>query len=193
MSKIITDKTNIVAIADAVRSKTGSTEELSLGEIISEIEGISGGGTTLPTLSSPASEEEVFLNKEFIDQNGAKKTGSFTLESEMSEQDSLISQIQTALEGKMSGGSGGNQFPYKVTIVSAGDLTSMSPILCYGDDGDSLVVLTNVGLGPTITSENCTCVQWNRDAGKFGIYAFFNHFTGDATITFTWTNSGSGQ
>ena len=29
MSKIITDKSNIVAIADAVRSKTGSTEELS--------------------------------------------------------------------------------------------------------------------------------------------------------------------
>ena len=45
MSKIITDKTNIVAIADAVRSKTGSTEELSLGEILSEIQGISGEAT----------------------------------------------------------------------------------------------------------------------------------------------------
>lgn len=37
MSKIITDKTNIVAIADAVRSKTGSTEELSLGEIVGNL------------------------------------------------------------------------------------------------------------------------------------------------------------
>ena len=41
---IITRKENIVAIADAVRAKKGTTAEMTLGEIVSGIEGIEAGG-----------------------------------------------------------------------------------------------------------------------------------------------------
>lgn len=99
-----------------------------------------------------------------------------------------------------SGGSGSSAFPHKVTIVSAGDLTSMTPTLCYGDDGDSLVVLTNTntagGLSLTITCENCEKACDANATYNIGSYAIFNNFTGDATITFTWSSgsfSGQGQ
>ena len=39
--KILTERSNIVAIADAVRSKTGTTAEMTLGGIVSGINGIS--------------------------------------------------------------------------------------------------------------------------------------------------------
>lgn len=50
---IITDRSNIVAIADAVRSKTGNANSLNLGEIVAGINSISGSGgggnvTTVP-------------------------------------------------------------------------------------------------------------------------------------------------
>ena len=41
---VITEKENIVAIADAVRNKTGKTNEMTLGEIASEISGITSAG-----------------------------------------------------------------------------------------------------------------------------------------------------
>lgn len=47
---IVTERSNIVAIADAVRSKTETTNEMSLSEIVSGINSISdssGGGATI--------------------------------------------------------------------------------------------------------------------------------------------------
>lgn len=89
-------------------------------------------------------------------------------------------------------------FPYKVTVGSAGDFTSMSPTLCCGDDGDSLVVLTNAntagGMQLTITCENCERAVDGNATYEIGSYAIFNNFTGDATITFTRSNGNfSGQ
>ena len=98
--------------------------------------------------------------------------------------------------GSSGSGSGGNAFPYKVTIVSTGALTSMTPTLCYGDDGDSLVVLTNVSsLGGVqtirnVTCENCRLVSENNSGTSYGYYTVFNNFTGDATITFDWFYNG---
>lgn len=51
--KIIADKSDIDAIADAVRNKTGSTELMSIHEIASGINGIetgSGGGVNVPEM-----------------------------------------------------------------------------------------------------------------------------------------------
>lgn len=50
--------------------------------------------------------ETAFEGETFHDKTGAPKTGTFTLATEMSEQDSLISQIQQALQGKAAGGGG---------------------------------------------------------------------------------------
>lgn len=43
--KVLVDRNDIVSIADAVRSKNGTTEEMTLGQIVTGIEEISGGSS----------------------------------------------------------------------------------------------------------------------------------------------------
>lgn len=63
-------------------------------------------GVDLPELPNPAAETEVFAGKEFIDGVGDKRIGAFTIDAEMTEQDSLLAQIKAALAGKTAGGDG---------------------------------------------------------------------------------------
>lgn len=63
-----------------------------------------GGGTDLPELTNPATAGDLMAGKQMINGDGEAVDGTFTLETEMTEQDSLIAQIQTALQGKASGG-----------------------------------------------------------------------------------------
>lgn len=56
------------------------------------------GGVELPELSNPATAEEVFLNKEFINEDGNSVTGTFSIDNELTTQDSLIAQIQAAVD-----------------------------------------------------------------------------------------------
>ena len=58
------------------------------------------GGVILPELDNPASNANVIQGYEYIDEDGNKKTGSFTVEPEISEQDTLLSELQTVLSGK---------------------------------------------------------------------------------------------
>lgn len=44
--KIICERTDLVAIADAVRNKTGATNAMTLGQIADNINGIATGGST---------------------------------------------------------------------------------------------------------------------------------------------------
>lgn len=46
---IVANKSDLVNIADAVRSKTGSTETMALDEMPTAISGISGGGAAIET------------------------------------------------------------------------------------------------------------------------------------------------
>ena len=80
--KIICDSYELVAVADAIRTKTNTTSSMTIADMPAKITGISGGEN---------------------------------LDNVIEEQDSLISQIQTALQGKAAGGgsSGGG---YKVAI-----------------------------------------------------------------------------
>lgn len=54
MSRVICDKQDIVAIADAVRNKTNTTDELTLGDIATTINGLSsaGSGGVAPVLQN---------------------------------------------------------------------------------------------------------------------------------------------
>ena len=49
-TKIIANRSDIVAIADAVRNKTGSTKEMTLGGIASAVNSITSGGSADPVL-----------------------------------------------------------------------------------------------------------------------------------------------
>ena len=98
---IIADRSDMVAIANAVRNKTGKTQELTLNGIVSGINGLNVG-IDLPTLRHEASASELFSGKELIDADGQKVTGTFTIDQELTTQDDLIAQIQTALQNKAS-------------------------------------------------------------------------------------------
>jgi hypothetical protein len=63
-----------------------------------------GGGVDLPELTNTATAGDLMAGKQMINGEGEAVDGTFTLETEMTEQDSLIEQIKEALKGKTSGG-----------------------------------------------------------------------------------------
>ena len=98
--KVLCDREDIVNIANAVRSKTGITKGMTLGEMPNEISNIvSNDG--IDTSDATATADKIFKDESAYTAEG-KVIGTFTIEDELSEQDNLISQIQTALEGKAS-------------------------------------------------------------------------------------------
>lgn len=68
-----------------------------------------GGGVDLPELTNPATASDLMAGKQMINGDGEAVDGTFTLETEMTEQDILIEQIKTALQGKSAGGGGGSE------------------------------------------------------------------------------------
>ena len=88
----------LMDMADEVRSKTGTTEALTPTKMLEAIASMS----VIPTISNPAETTEVFLNKEYIDGEGNKHIGSFTIENELSEQDALLEALESALDGKIT-------------------------------------------------------------------------------------------
>lgn len=57
-------------------------------------------GTVLPPLLNPANASQVFKGKEFIDQDGNKRAGEFTIDQELSQQEVVIDLIKTALKNR---------------------------------------------------------------------------------------------
>lgn len=80
-----------------------------------------GSGIELPELTNPGTEEELFSGKELIGENGEKVVGTFTLDNEMSEQESLIAQIQTALVGKTASCGETNTVNNYAVIIKCGN------------------------------------------------------------------------
>ena len=139
--KVIANKSDLVAIADAVRNKTGSTEEYNVSELsVAAVEAISSseGGTN--TTDATATAEEIFEGKTAYIASG-KTTGTFTLANELSEQENLISQIETALQGKVSGG--GSETIETVTFANGSGYT-IAIMALY--DGNALPTIIRAGL-----------------------------------------------
>lgn len=89
---------DLTTVANAIRGRGGASGNVSFPDGF--VGGVQGINVELPELSNPATAEEVFLNKEFIDEDGNSVTGTFSIDNELSNQDNLISQIQTALQNK---------------------------------------------------------------------------------------------
>ena len=73
--KIICNKSDLTAVADAVRSKLGVTDTYYVSELSSAIDSIPTG-TQLPTLTNPGTASDLLSGKELIDQDGNKVTGT---------------------------------------------------------------------------------------------------------------------
>lgn len=78
-----------------------SINTTSLQEILETVNNLpeASTGVELPTLTTPASEAEVFEGYEYIDQEGAAKVGTFSIDTELETQDDLIAQLQSAVDG----------------------------------------------------------------------------------------------
>lgn len=102
---------------------------------------VTAEGINLPELSNPGTATDLLAGKQLIDGEGKVVDGAFTLEEEMTEQDSLIAQIKTALHSKASGG-GGLPIQEKTAEATENGIYEVLP-----DDGYTLskaTVLVNV-------------------------------------------------
>jgi hypothetical protein len=77
---------------------------------------ITADGTDLPELDSPGTATDLMAGKQLIDSEGKVVDGSFTLEEEITNQDSLIARIKSALQGKVV--SGGSELPTQEKTVA---------------------------------------------------------------------------
>ena len=78
--KVICNREDLVTIADAVRSKTNSTKEMSLQDIATNINKIAGGeGVILPTLKNEAVAADLITGKQLIDADGNIVNGTMPL------------------------------------------------------------------------------------------------------------------
>lgn len=94
----------------------GQASDLMEGKELIDGEGNVVTGTYVPldTSDATAAADEIFLG-ETAYADGEKVTGTFTLAAEMTEQDSLITQIRQTLEEKAAGGGGVKVTEYIVT------------------------------------------------------------------------------
>ena len=75
----------------------------SLQEVLNTINSLPEAGTDLPELSNEGTASDLLSGKQLIDGEGNVVNGAFTIDEELTTQDNLIAQIQTALEGKAAG------------------------------------------------------------------------------------------
>lgn len=84
----------------SIKNNTTSLQELL--EVVNSLPEAGSGGVSLPELTNEGAAADLLSGKELIDGDGNVVTGTFTIDSELSTQDNLISQIQTALQNKAS-------------------------------------------------------------------------------------------
>lgn len=125
---------DLTVLADAIRERAGSEGKMAFPHGMAQtVKSIPTGGVTLPTLENPVTEAEVFLGKEYIDGNGQMATGSFTIDDELTEQDSLISQITSALRNKAAANTPGTLPPLENPAASSDMATGKE---LYDQDGN---------------------------------------------------------
>ena len=66
---ILTKKSNLIAVADSVRGRTGETDKITLGEMINDINYVIGG-VELPELTNEGTASDLLAGKQLIDQEG---------------------------------------------------------------------------------------------------------------------------
>lgn len=136
----------------------------SLMDTINALPEAGSGGVELPELLNPANESEVLLNKEYINADGVKKSGTFTIDSELTTQDDLITQIQTALQNKASAAPIEPVLQSK-TATPTTSVQTITPDTNY--DGLSQVVVEAIQTQTKTVTPSAANKTVTPDTGKF--------------------------
>ena len=175
---IVSERQNIVAIADAIRNKTGDEKELTFGEMIGAIDSISSGG--IDTSDASATADDIANGKTaYI--NGTKVTGTFTLDEEIASQDNIISQIQTAIVGKTS-----NNLDTSDATASAEDIVEGKTAYVNGKKVTGAHTCSSGGVSvPELITISWECIKdsWSSSAGIATIDCAYIGINEDGVIT----------
>ena len=104
------------AIADAIRSKTGSTEQIVADDFPTAIDSISTG-TPLPTLTDPAAASDILDGKEAIDGSGNLLTGTYEAPYDFKDATQLAQAFYDA-----------NTFTTNKIVINAPNATTLSAL-----------------------------------------------------------------
>lgn len=127
-------------------NKTLQSNNTDLQAILNTIKALpEGDEIKLPTLTNPGTADDLLLNKQLIDGDGNILEGIFTIEEELTTQDSLIIQIQSAVDNLPDVGSGEPMLQSKVVAPST---SSQTVVADSGYDGLSEVIINAM---PTAT------------------------------------------
>lgn len=160
--KVLCEKSDLVAVANAIRSKNGTTNNYKVNQLAGAVENISSG-TTLPTLSNPGSAADLRSGKELIDQSGNKITGTLATVTQATpsitvNSSGLITASATQSAGYVS--SGTKEATKQLTTKSAATITpgTSNQTIAAGTyltgaqtiKGDSNLVAENIKSGVSI-------------------------------------------
>ena len=153
---IITERSDIVAIANAVRANLNTTGEMTLNGIVNGINNIatnaSGG---IDTSDATATANEIFQGETaYVD--GEKITGTFTIDDELTTQDNLISQIQSAVDNLPEAG-GAAVETCTVTLISKSRLLETGALTQCIDGTMSVFIVPSTLTNEAVTIENVVC------------------------------------
>lgn len=136
-----------------------SSNNLDLQSLIDQANALpDAGGVELPELANEGSAADLLSGKQLIDQEGEVITGTFSIDNELNSQDNLISQIQTALQGKASGGSGGDSINTCTVTLRANGLSIMGYSATAFTESDGVFPLVDIATsGSEFILSNIVC------------------------------------
>lgn len=120
-------------------------------------------GVDLPTINNPAYDEHVFADKEYINADGLKRAGSFTIDDELTEQGSLISQITSALRNKASNAGSAALPELGDTAAQPTDIAKGKVL--YDDEGNPVVGIVSTVDSGTARGFSLKSIYCNKSNG----------------------------